>query len=209
MLSEIKYITFFNYSPRGLEDISVMSRKFVGAIKAGRKEVIDWAIDKIIKEGTDLSQFLNAETTLVPVPRSSLVVEGGVWPPKLIAESIFEKGLVKDVKYYLSRNNPVRKSSSNFDSATRPSVQEHYESLNVSLDLLPSTQLTLVDDVLTLGRTTFACAQKLHDVYPNADIRCLIFVRTQGLIPNIEKFIDPDIGDIFYNVNSGKTTRKP
>jgi predicted amidophosphoribosyltransferase len=45
------------------------------------------------------------------------------------------------------------------------------ESLAVTNQLLGPLQITLVDDVLTMGRTAFACALRLHEAFPGAEIR--------------------------------------
>lgn len=91
----------------------------------------------------------------------------------------------------------------------RPSVLEHYESLMVIKELTSPSQITLVDDVLTLGRMSYACAWRLHEIYPTTPIRLFSIFRTQGFIPDIEKLVDPQFDRITFNRNTGKTTRHP
>jgi len=74
---------------------------------------------------------------------------------------------------------------------------------------LKPEKITLVDDVLTLERTFFECAQRLHECFPEAEIRCCSLIRTQGFVTDIEKLVDPSFGDITFNSQSGKTTRNP
>jgi len=65
-----------------------------------------------------------------------------------------------------------------------------------------------VDDVLTMGRTSFACAELLRDVCPDAEIRIFAMIRTQGLQEDIERIVDPATG-IIIGYPSGKTHRGP
>ena len=64
-------------------------------------------------------------------------------------------------------------------------------SLEVDPALMPYDQITLVDDVLTMGRSAFACALKLHEAYPSAEIRTFAVVRTQGQMPDIQSLWTP------------------
>ena len=78
----------------------------------------------------------------------------------------------------------------------------------VQPQLVQPTQLTLVDDVLNIGRTSYACAQRLSETFPNSEIRVFAVIRTQGLIPEIETIVDPSVGTI-TGYSSGKTMREP
>lgn len=72
---------------------------------------------------------------------------------------------------------------------------------------MPST-ITLVDDVLTMGRTTYACAQRVHEAFPEAEIRLFALIRTLGLVDDIATIVDPTIGKI-TGYSSGRTFRDP
>lgn len=206
----IPYGTLFNYSPRGRSERSVTSRNLCGAIKAGRPKVVEKAVAYLNRtEAENLRPFLNEDTTLVPVPRSAPLVADAIWPSKVIAEQLVQAGFGREVLPCIQRTNAIRKSSSQFNADSRPSVREQYDSLAVTPELASPTHITLIDDVLTLGRTTFACAQRLAEAYPNAEIRIFTLIRTQGFIPNVENIFDPSLGTISYNPNSGKTTRDP
>jgi len=122
---------------------------------------------------------------------------------------IGNKKKAKEVMPCIERVNPVRKSSFQTNADSRPSVEEHYDSLSVTPVLLEPDQITLIDDVLTLGRTTLACVQRLNETFPKTEIRIFALVRTQSLIPNIEKIIDPSFGVISYSSATGKTSRNP
>jgi predicted amidophosphoribosyltransferase len=130
-----------------------------------------------------------------------------LWPAKVIADILAAAGLGASVLPCVQRVTAVRKSSSS-PAKDRPSVAEHYESLGVTPQLLRPAQITLVDDVLTQGRTMVACALRLAETFPDAQIRCFAMIRTQGFVENFEKIIDPSTGVIHY-YDSGKTFREP
>ena len=207
---KIPYFTLVNYSPRGDSDLSVKSRQICGNIKAGREGTILHAINYLKSfENEELTHYFNKNVTLIPIPRSAPLSIGALWPTKVIAELFLKEGFAKEVMPCIERVNPVRKSSFQTKADSRPSVEEHYDSLSVTPVLLVPDQITLIDDVLTLGRTTFACVQRLNETFPKTEIRIFALVRTQSLIPNIEKIIDPSFGVISYSSATGKTSRNP
>lgn len=207
MLSSIPFATFCNYSPRGGSELSRKSQKICGLIKNGNPQMILKTIPIIKSEDCEaLHPFLSDDTTLVPIPRSSLLVENGLWPTKVIADVFVENGLGSEVLPCLVRTTAVAKSSSTSSADQRPSVQTHFDSLTVNANLLAPQKITLIDDVLTLGRTSLACASKLKEAFPDAEIRMFAMMRTRGFIPNIENLVDPQVGNITYNSYSGKTS---
>ena len=209
MLSRIPYGTFANYSPRGTSELSKKSRDLCGAVKGGRAATIESALLHLTSPVAQaLAPFLNPDVTLVPVPRSAPLAEGALWPAKVIVDTLYEGGLAGDVLPCIKRTKAVRKSSTS-PANERPLVPEHYESLGIDEQLMQPAQITLVDDVLTMGRTMFACALRVHEAYPKADIRAFAMIRTQGLIPDIETIVDPEVGTISYYERSGKTFRDP
>jgi hypothetical protein len=76
-------------------------------------------------------------------------------------------------------------------------------------DYVPTTNITLVDDVLTMGRTSIAGASRLSEKFPNATIRIFALIRTNGFVPDIETILDVQAGTISYNQISGKCMRNP
>lgn len=166
LLSSISYGSFSNYSPRGESGLAQRSRNICGGIKGGKVPLIQSAVPHLTSAAAaQLATFLNADVTLVPVPRSAPLAAGALWPAKVIADVLYKAGLGSDVLPCISRVTAVRKSSTS-PASERPLVHEHYDSLSVKEGLMQPAQITLVDDVLTMGRTMFACALRIHDVYP-------------------------------------------
>ncbi|WP_245729532.1 hypothetical protein [Salinihabitans flavidus] len=208
MPSSYEYGTFANYSPRGSSDLSKQSRSTCGAIKAGRVDIIASAIPHLKNPKADILQpFLAPDVTLVPVPRSAPLPDGALWPAKVICDVLHENGFGCEVQTYLKRIRAVPRSSSS-PAAERPLVPVHMESIHAERPFFIPDKITIVDDVLTKGRTSFACAELLRAVCPEAEIRIFAMIRTQGLIEDIEKIVDPASG-VVVGYPSGKTHRDP
>ena len=154
-----------------------------------------------------LSTFLNSQTSLVPVPRSAPLADGALWPSLVIAEFLQQNGFGKEVLLCIKRKHAVRKSSTSV-SSKRPEVFEHYDSFEIEQQfLVPPDQTTLIDDALTQGRTTVACALKLEEIFPMTKIRIFAMVRTQSFKDNIDEMVEPACNIRQYYVTSGKTFR--
>lgn len=208
MPSEFPYATFANYSPRGTSETSQRSRRICGKIKAGSVSQIEKALPHLKKlEAQVLAPFLNPDVTLVPVPRSAPLTDAALWPSKVIADVLAAQGYGSEVVPLIERVTAVRKSSSS-PASERPLVPEHMDSMRVNADLIHPAQITLVDDVLTMGRTTFACASLLAEAMPESEIRIFAMIRTQGMVDEIESVLDPSVGTI-TGYPSGKTFREP
>ena len=208
MASEYPYGTFANYSPRGTSKLSDQSRAVCARVKKGDIDVINKALQYLERHGIQvLRPFLNPEVTLVPVPRSAPLLENALWPAKVIADVLASNGYGKEVRALIERTVAVRKSSTS-PAAQRPLIPKHMMSMQVHVDMFQPDTITLVDDVLTKGSTTVACANLLQERLPAATIRIFAMIRTQGLIDEIEEIVDPSVGRIIGH-DSGKPYREP
>lgn len=191
----IPYATYANYSPKGPTEISQRSRTACYGVKAGDSRYIQALIQDLVANFANypFEGFLGPDVTLVPTPRSSPLVTGGLWPAKIIADALRAAGLGRDVLPLVERITAVPKSAT-AGPGNRPDVQKHYDSFGVTPVLLSPVKFTLVDDVLTKGRTTIAAAKRLQEAYPDGQIRIFAVMRTQGLISDVASIKDPSIG---------------
>ena len=186
---KLAYASFANYSPRGKMELSKKSQAICYGLKNANKTVIE-SIFKYIEPGssilTSLAEFINPDVTLVPIPRSAPLVQGGLWPALIIAQAFKEKGLVKNILPCLERIKRVPKSSF-AKPGERPSVSNHYSSFKVNNSLVSPIQIVLIDDVLTKGSTMYAASLRIKEVYPEAQIKAFAIIRTMGKQADIEK----------------------
>lgn len=203
MLSKITFGSFLIYAPRGTSELSRKAKQFVRALKEERligmppQSPSGYAARRLADERPDgvLNELFAAAPLLVPVPRSSLTVEGGIWPAYNIAAALAEQGIGATVVPCLQRVRAVPKSAF-AASGTRPKPIEHYESMIATRMVVDREELCLVDDVITKGATLLAAASRLHEMYPHAKIVAFALVRTLGFVEDIERIIEPAIGTI-------------
>ena len=69
------------------------------------------------------------------------------------------------------------------------------------------SSVVLIDDVVTKGRTLLAAATVLQEAFPQADIRAFALLRTRGLIPGVQRLLDPCKGEIRWQ--AGDAHRNP
>lgn len=208
MLDSVDYASLLQYSPRGTSGTCKNSRKIKDTIKAGRIDVYRNRISVIINENKEmLAPFLNEGVTLVPAPRSSPIQEGALWPALEICKLLSSLNLGVTAACLL-RREAIRKSSLCFNADERPSITEQFKSMAVA-NYVPTENITLIDDVLTLGRTSIAGASRLAEKFPNANMRVFSLIRTNGFVHDIESILDVKTGIITYNPFTDKCTREP
>jgi|HubBroStandDraft_1064217.scaffolds.fasta_scaffold29416_2 hypothetical protein len=208
MLPSIEYATLLQYSPDGDSEASQGSRRWRDAVKGGRIEAMRRGVAAIVAGHQQaLEPFLNEHVTLVPMPRSSPIRTGDLWPTLELANMLAGLGL-GTVAPCLERQSPVRKSALHSKADDRPSVGEHYDSFAVD-GQVTTPSITLVDDVLTLGRTAMAAASRLAEAFPDSTIRLFCLMRAKGLEKEIDSIVHVRVEAITYNAKTKKTRLNP
>lgn len=169
-------------------------------MKQGNVETLDLAIRRLTEhfDTARLSETLGPSFDLVPVPRSSPLVPGALWPAEVIANAVLGAGFGHRVLPCVSRKYAVAKSAF-MPRGERPTVVQHFDSMEVERDLLAPERITLVDDVISRGRTMYAAAQRLHQAFPRAEIVCFALIRTMGLQPEVDRILAPTRGRIVWD----------
>lgn len=206
LLSELRFGSFLVYSPHGTSPVSVRSREYCYAVKAGQSEPLGRIIARLAIDfpSTGLSAVLGPDVTLVPATRSGVLVAGGLWPARLIADALVAARLGSSVLPALTRTTAVPKSA--FQArGERPDAKRHYETIAVE-PALATPRITVVDDVLTKGNTLLAGASRLAEGFPAADVAAFALIRTMGLVPDVTTLIDPCVGTIRRVFNEADRT---
>jgi hypothetical protein len=196
LLSELALGTYLRYSPTGTSQISRRSRDWRSAIKSGKPDWIGLALDRLkaIVEESGLDRHLGPEVTLVPVVRSApLATKDALWPGRIISERLVERGLGKEVVACLIRTEAVPKSAYS-EPGGRPTAERHLETMALERQLFGAARVTVVDDIVTIGRTMLAAASHLHAALPEADLAGFGLMHTYGLTPEIDRIDAPYVG---------------
>jgi hypothetical protein len=147
--------------------------------------------------GSVLSQLLNGELTLVPMPRRGILQKNSVWAPLTIAEVMVSLRLGADVMPIVRRTVASPKSAF-ADPARRPEPLDHYNSMAVDRPLLLPRRILLVDDVVTRGATFSGAAARLLEVDPHLEIHAFGVARAHT--PFVTA-VDPCLGSIVTDPN--------
>lgn len=208
LLSSVEFGSYLTYSPRGTSQVSIQSRHVRDAVKHWREDTVRDVIERLAGEfeTTGLDAFLGDDVTLIPTPRSAPLLTGALWPPHLISKELVDVDLGQKVVPALVRTEPVRKAAYSA-AGNRPTVSEHYDTMAVKPALVSTSRITIVDDFVTKGSTFLAAASRVTEAYPEMDVRVFALVRTMGLVPNVERIVDPVSGVI--NLYFGEGDRQP
>jgi hypothetical protein len=166
------------------------------AVKAGRQASIDYALDrlKVALDDTGLAEFFGPDVTLVPVPRSApLSSPTALWPGRVICRGLVSRDLGTAMLPCLSRLESVQRSST-AAKGERPDPEAHLRTIAIEPEILTTKRITLVDDVVTIGRTILAAASHVRAAYPDADIRAFGLIHTAGQGKEIAGIAVPYIG---------------
>lgn len=197
---EIDFATMLEYATRGKNDVALKSRQIAGNFKAGNVQVIERLIYHIqqLPDEHPITQMFADNPILVPTPRSAPILEGGLWPTRVLCEHLVNHGLGGLVENFLVRFYRVPKSSSFSSADQRPSCNTHFKSLLVVPPAAFVKKIILVDDIFTLGRTSCACVRKLHESFPDADIRVFSAMRTRGFVNTLDYIVKPSYNTMIY-----------
>ena len=163
------------------------------------RNAIDRAVDHLVKRGdSKFEEFLTGDVTFVPCPKSAPLPPNlgkVLWVPRRICEALRASGYGTETLPCLSRVEAVSKSAF-APPGDRPSIRRHYETMEVDSTLVDPRNITIIDDVVTKGATLLAAASLLANAFPDARVRAFALVRTMGLVPDIERIVEPVVGRI-------------
>jgi hypothetical protein len=208
MIRAIAYASCYVYSPTGTGAVCERSRLMRELLKAGDASFMPKYALRVRQQAKDLplwEGFFGPTDVLVPVPRSTPYIAGGLWAAEELALALVKEGLGGAAWAGLRRVHAVRKSAT-AAPRERPTVFRHYESFFIERPPMEPERIVLVDDVITKGRTLLAAASRLHDAFPCAQIRAFALVRTMGLISGVQQLLDPCKGEIRWKAGDAHRT---
>lgn len=153
-----------------------------------------------------LSSFFSADTSLIPIPRSSPIRPDGLWVPERIAKAMVRRGIGNSVIACLNRAISVNKSSIS-TPANRPKAPDHYHSFSVKRIVSEPKDIVLIDDVITRGSTMIGAANRIANAFPEAKIKAFAAVRTITNPNDFTDWYDPQVGVITLNSLDGAFRR--
>lgn len=195
----LPFASCFAYLPGGRGPVCEEGRLLCTRLKAADATWLPRLVARVWLEAVGRGRFGAAfgdRVVLIPVPGST-PMQRSDWVGERAAWCLRELGLAAEVWPVLRRRHAVRKSA--FASAgERPSVVEHYASFAVERAVSGEMglRLTLVDDVITRGRTLLAAAGRLREAFPTADIRAFALLRTLSREEMLLETLDPCEGEV-------------
>jgi predicted amidophosphoribosyltransferase len=197
----LEFAACYAYSPKGESETSQRSRQLCARVKKGSPHWLRSYVACLRQEVASqrhFSGFFNEHTLLVPVPNSPAAARSSNWVARRLSVTLKEAGLAEDLWTGLRRVTAVERSASAW-MWERPTVRQHFQSFAVVKPPRPPTDIVLIDDVITKGRTLDAAAQRLREAFPAATVRAFALIRTMGLVLDIERVFDPCEGVIRWN----------
>ncbi len=207
-LRSVAFYSCYIYSPRGNSFVSAASRELCARLKLGDPIWLPsyaGVVRELATKNETFAELFSSDATLVPIPGSD-PASTRVWAAERLAIALHGVLLGKAIWSGIQRCRPVRKSATALN-ADRPTTQRHYDSLSVRDMSVEPHRIILIDDVITKGRTILAAAARLHEAFPNADIRAFALVRTMGFLCDVSRFLEPCKG--FVRWAGGDARRDP
>ncbi len=199
----------YAYSPVGISRSSRSSRCLCVHLKSGSPYWVQQLLLRArweIEANPDLQELCASDAVLVPVPSSEAVDPRCSSVPKTIANVLTRHGFGAEVWPGLRRVHCIGKSAT-ARIGRRPSLDAHLASLTVESLPAPPRKILLIDDVVTKGRTLLAAAAALRNAFPDARVGAFALMRTVSLVPEIERVVDPCVGEI--RLRRGDAWRSP
>lgn len=210
-LGSVSFSSCYIYSPRGRGFGSEAARLVCARLKSGEaawlpicaRQVHDLAIRHSM-----LSGLFTNQAVLIPVPGSAPSAHR-TWAAERLAFALHGVGLGGSVWAGIERRFPVRKSATALN-ADRPTVSQHYESFAVSeysttaRSAFEPVKFVLIDDVITKGRTILAAAARVHEAFPNADIRAFALIRTMGFVAKVDDPLNVCQGQVRWSAQDAR-----
>jgi hypothetical protein len=196
----LQYAACYAYSPKGESDVSQRSRLLCARIKNGSPKWLKTYVASVHQEfaqGRCFSDYFGEQALFVPVPQCTSTAPMSLWVARRLAFTLQEAGLGEDVWTGLRRVTSVDRSSSAW-MWHRPTVPQHYRSLTVIPSPRSPSNIVVVDDVITKGRTLVAAAMRLREAFPAATIRAFALLRTMGLVSDVVRIFDPCEGTVHW-----------
>lgn len=206
LLAAVPFASCFAYSPSGSGLVCEQGRLLCARLKTLDPAWLSRLAAAVWLEARARRRFasvLGRCVVLVPVPGSGLP-SGADWIGERLAWCLKELELAGQVWPVLRRRRAVRKSAF-APAGERPSVLEHYESFVIERSLQGGSarkargaglQLTLVDDVITRGRTLLGAAARLREAFPGAEVRAFALLRTLARDEPLRQLLDPCEGEV-------------
>ena len=217
-LTRLEFGSLLSYTPRGssneiqkAKDVMLIIKND-GFIEQPPIQMSQWIAKTIQKNIKNLpfAPFFDKDSSLVPVPRSSLMKEDTLWVPERIASALVQRHLGKEVVPCLVRETPVPKSAWS-DASERPTPSRHFETIAVqgSIKDPPPEKFVLVDDIVTRGATLLGSANRLLEAFPKAQVHAFAAMRTISVPSKFTNMYDPQSGTIEYRAWIDDTLRRP